>query len=320
MFRNDEDHKDHGITTVNCLLADSGMGDLLCAIMPINYILNNCPWINLLIWVPDYMTSFCKNVLPKSAIIRGYTDATKKYDPKKPGITTKLTSQHTPTKCHPIEYAYHMLCDISPTLEQQSYLKINPVDISKFKLPEKFIVIQGAYAETVKTMPPETFNKLTDYVIQKGYTPVYLGKTENKTGLKNVKHTAKIDEEYDLTKGINLLNKTDLIESASIIDKAELFIGMDGGLTHLAGFTDTNIISGYTFAKDTTLMPIRDGTLGKNVYSILPNDDLKCKFCQSNLILLYDFEFRSCLYGDYVCVKHMTFEKFKNKIEENSLL
>lgn len=320
MFRSPNDWKKQGLTTVNCLISDCGMGDQLCALMPINYIVNNCPWINLLIWVPDYMVDFAKNVLSNKAIIRGYSDAHKKYDPKKPGITTKLIGQHTPMRVHPVKYAFHTLCDMDPNLQQMSYLKFNDINISKFNLPKNIVIIQGAYTETVKTMPSETFNKLTNYVIKKDYIPVYLGKTENKTGIENVLNTAKIDDNYDLSKGINLLNKTNLSESATIISKARLFIGMDGGLAHLAGFTDVPIINGYTFASPEHLSPIRDEIYGKNVFSIVPNDDLSCKFCQTKLTLYYNHDFRNCLYDDFLCTKQITFDKFKQKIEENNLL
>lgn len=322
MFRENDDFKKYGKTTVNALICDNGLGDLLCSIMPLNHIVKDCPWINLLIWVPDYMVDFVKNVLPKNTIIRGFSEAEKKYDAKKPGITTRVNTQHSPMRIHPSKFAYHMLCDMDPSLEQMSYLKVNPINISKFNLPEKFVVMQGAFTEQVKTMPIKTFNSLVDYVITKGYTPVFLGREINETGKDGITYKANIVEGYDYSKGINLMNKTNLVESASIMDKSKLVICMDGGLSHLAGFTNSKIIAGYTFASDKQLMPTRDSIFGKDVHSVVPEESLNCKFCQTNITLLFNHDFRSCLYTEdkFTCQKQMTFEKFKQKIEENNLL
>jgi ADP-heptose:LPS heptosyltransferase len=322
MFRNLDDHKKYGITTVNCLIADNGLGDLLCSLMPINYIIKNSPWINLLIWVPDFMVDFAKNVLPEKSIIRGYSEAKKKYDNTRTAISTKSNNQHSPMRTHPTKFAYHVLCDMEPTLDNLSYLKIDSskIDIDKFTLPNNIVAIQGAYTEIVKTMPVETFNKLVDYIIEKGYTPVFLGKTENKSGIHKLVYKAKVNEEYDLAKGINLLNKTNLLESAKIIETSKLFIGIDGGLSHLAGFTNTNILAGYTFASNDQLMPTRNSIFGDKVFSIVPDESLKCRFCQTNFTLLFNNDMRNCLYKDFECVKHMTFEKFKKQIDDNNLL
>lgn len=303
--------------TVNCLLTDNGMGDLLCSLPAINHILTKSPWINLLIWVPNYMKEFAKHVLPSKAIIRDYTEGQKKYNPNNLAISTKLIGMHTPMRTHPVFYAFHVLCDYHPTIEESSYLKldVSKIDLSKFSLPSKYVVMQGAYVEKVKTMPPNTFNQLIDYIKQKGYEVVFLGKTENATGAKNVVIRAQIKEEYNLGLGINLINKTSLIESAAIIEGARAFVGMDGGLMHLAGFTPTPIVCGVTFVNPLQIAPIRDGILGKSFHYITPDKELECSGCQSNVTLAYDIDFRDCFYDDFKCVDHMTFKKFKTKLD-----
>lgn len=318
MFRSKEDELKSGIKTVNCLISDGGVGDLLASLMSVNYILENCPWINLLIWVPDYMKDFAKHVLKSNAVIRNYTEAQDKYEEDRLGITTKWNSQHTPMRTNAVKYSYHMLCDFSPTIEQMSYLKIDStkINLKKFKLPNKIVAIQGAYVEQVKTMPEKTFNGIVDYVIERGYTPVFLGKTELKTGMDDTKILSKISSGYNLKHGINLLNKTSLLESAAIIQQSKAFISMDSGLTHLAGFTDTPMVVGYTFASPDQLMVIRDGIQGKNVYPVIPDESLGCRFCQTNLTLYYNHDFRDCLYTDFLCVKQMTSEKFIKELDK----
>lgn len=324
MFRNKDDIPKTKIT-INALIAEAGMGDLLCSLPALNYIQTNCPWVNLLIWCPDYLVSFFKHVLPSKSIIRGFTEAAKKYDNTKYGVSTKweisgVKRQFTPMKTHPVQYSYQVLADYQPTIEEMSYLKIKPdeIDISQFNLPEKFVILPAASTERVKTIPKETIDQLSNYVISKGYTPVYLGKTENETGLEDMTYKADA-QDYDFSKGINLLNQTNILESAAIVSKAKLFLGIDSGLAHLAGFTDTPLVIYYSFVKASKMMPIRDGIFGQNIYPI--ETSLGCGGCQSKWVHL-EHDFRSCFYQDYKCVskEECSAEKFISKIEEFNLL
>lgn len=302
-------------TTVNVLLGDGGAGDHLCSLIAVDYIKRNYSWINPLIWVPDYLLDFAKHVLPKDAVIRNYTQAKDKFNESLPGLTTQWKSQHTPMRTHPVDYAFHQLADVHfYTNEKKNYLKSKPIDISSFDLPENYIVITPTSVERVKRFSKETIDLLSQYVISLGYTPVYLGKDHVKTG-RGLDINAETPD-FDRSKGIDLINKTNLIEAASIISGAKLFIGMDGGLVHLAGFTDTKIVAGYTFASPEHLMPIRNNKVGYNVFPVVPEESLGCRFCQTNWGLLYNHDFRKCRYDDYKCTKDMTFEKFKKQIDE----
>lgn len=279
----------------------------------------NCPWVTILVWVPNYMKEFTKLCLPGISV-RDYTEAKTKYNGKLPGITTQWNERHTPMRTHPVKYAFHVMADYSPQLHEINYLKPNlkKVNVQRFKLPEKYVVLQGAYTEIVKTMPASTFNGIKDYLLSKGLGVVCLGKTHNHTGYGDIAATAKVDVNYDFSNTINLIDKTSISESAKIIEGSKLFIGMDGGLAHLAGFTDVPIIAGYTFASHQHLMPIRNNILGWNVYPIIPPETLDCRFCQTKGILYYNHDFRDCLRGeeDYSCMKSMTVEKFIRKIEQ----
>lgn len=313
MFRNAEDAP-KSIKTINCLLSDGGMGDLLCALVAIDYIIKNYPWVNLLIWVPDYLLDFAKNVLPANAIVRNYTDAKKKYDDKRIGISTRICSQHTPAKIHPVDYAFHMLADEHVDITKKNYLKLNPIDVSHFELPVKYVVIASTAAEVVKTMPSITINEIASYVISRGYTPVFVGRTETAIGYEDIKMQAKAaDINYSV--GVNLIDKTNLVELGSIIEGAKCYVGMDGGVTHIAGFTNVPIIVGYTFINPQHNLPIRNHTIGYNCYRVTPPVSLGCRFCQTNMNFVYGLDYRSCFYKDYKCTTYMTSDKFIKHLE-----
>jgi len=318
MFRNKNDIPKTK-TTVNVLISDGGLGDLISYLVAVNYIVKELPWINPLIWVPDYMLDFAKHVLPKNAIIRDYTNAKHKYNSNNIGVSTAWTSQHTPMKTHPVDYAYHMLCDMSTIPEgYNSYLKIRPeeIDVSKFNLPKKYVSINVASTSKVKELPAKVINQIAEYAIQKGYTPVFLGKISTPTGVKGMNLAANIQEEINFELGIDLTNKTSLLEAGVIIAGSKALIGMEGGLTHLAGCTDVSIINSYSFVDPEIMMPIREGKLGHNCYPVVPEKSLGCRFCQSNIPLLYGHDFRTCIYSDFLCVSQLTFEKFKEKMDE----
>lgn len=314
MFRENEAPKRK--VAVNCTITDGGMGDLLCYLVTVNYIVTELPYIDLYIWVPDYLLEFAKNVLPKTAKVYNYTTAKTKYNAKLIGISTSWKAQHTPMRIHPVDFSNHALIDGDLPLEKKNYLKFNnkDVNLSQFNLPEKYVAISVGSTSQVKEMSPELLDKISDYVLSKGYTPVYLGKSLAETGAGGG-ITAKLAE-IDYSKGIKLIDRTSLVETAAIIAKARAFIGMEGGLTHLAGFTDVPMVLGYTFIDPKVNSPIRNNQIGYNCYFVTPEESLGCRYCQTRIALLYEHDFRNCVYKDYLCVKQLTFDKWKEQIDK----
>jgi len=318
VFRDDDNRPIAKSTTINVLIAHGGLGDLICTIPALNQLVTTQHWINPLIWVPDYMLEFTKHFLPKGTIIRDYTQAKKKFDDTLIGVSTKWLPQRTAMRTHPVDYAYQCLLDKVPyDQNERSYPRIraSEINLDKFQLPTKYVVIVATAAEVVKTMPEDTMNQIIDHVKAKGYEVIFVGqeKIDNGLGVRDIPKPL-----INLDKGLNLVNKTSLLELAAVMDGSALVIGMDGGPIHIAGFTAAKIVCGYTFASPDHLMPIREGVPGWDVYPVTPDSDLKCSFCQTNWSLMYGHDFRSCYYGpnDYSCVKMMTFDKFKVEIDK----
>lgn len=221
-------------------------------------------------------------------------------------------------RTHPVDYAFHMLVDIHAEMKDKNYLKIRADEIdlpSDIILPDRYVVIAATATERVKTMPNETVNEISKYVISKGYVPVFIGKTESHTGEGNNKIKGNVaDIDYSL--GLNLLDKTDILQTAKIIEGAQVFVGMDGGATHIAGVTKTKIVVGYTFINPNHNLPIRNDQIGYDCYPIVPDESLKCRFCQTNCNFYYNHDFRKCIYNDYLCLSYMTSNKFIKELEK----
>lgn len=314
MFRENELPKRR--TAINVLLTGGGMGDLLCYLVTTNYMVTELKHVDPLIWVPDYLLDFAKNVLPKEAKVYNYTTALKKYNNEMTGVTTEWKGLHSARSIHPIDYANHMLIDNDLPMEKKNYLKFDNsnIDISQFNLPEKYVCISTGSTAKTKELPITILNQITDYVIEKGYVPVFIGKAVIEAGA-GPKMTASLAE-IDYYKGINLTNKCSLIETAAIITKSTGYIGVEGGLTHLAGFTDVPMVVGYTFADPARMSPIRNNQHGYNMHYVLPDESLKCKYCVSRVSLLYNHDFKNCMYDDYLCVKQLTIDKWKRQLDK----
>lgn len=303
--------------TVNCILMNGGVGDHIASLVAANYILKNYPWIKLLIWVPDFLLEFSKNVLPKKAIVNNYSSMKYKYDPEEITKTTEWDGVISPMKIHCLDYAFLKLCDEIPDIEHMNYLKVNlsKVHLSKFKLPEKYIVITTGYTAAVREFRAESVNKIAKYAKQKGYEIIFLGQTSTKTGSS---HTivGVFDENIDFSIGLNLIDKTSLLEAAKIMSKAKAVIGVDNGLLHVAGCTDVAIVGGFTTVSPDLRMPVRNNELGWNYFPVMPDASLACSYCQSQTNFLYGHDYKTCMYKDNLCTYQMASEKFIKELEK----
>lgn len=271
------------------------------------------PWIKPRIFVPDYLKALAQNVLPERDIFN-FTEMRAHYDPNKPTKTTKWDGHTSPMKIHLVDYAFLKLLDENPSIEHKNYLKVTPQSTI---YTSNSVVITTGYTAKVREFPPEEINKISSWLISKNITPIFLGQTNTKTG---VKHSIQgnFDSKVDFTNGINLIDKTSLLEAASIMENAKAVIGVDNGLLHLAGMTSKPIIMGFTTVSPEIRAPIRNNIQGHNCQYVTPDVTLGCRFCQQRTNFLYGHDYRNCLpqYKDYLCTKQMTAEKFIPHLEK----
>lgn len=232
-------------------------------------------------------------------------------------MTTEWCTNHTAMRTHPVDYGFHMLSDRHIyDLNDKNYLQIDPtkINVKKFDLPKKYVCVQATAAEPVKTMPTATLNAVTDYILDRGYTPIYIGKEESHTGFGDMKVISR-PIPADLTKGVNLINKSTLLECAGILSGAKAFVGMDGGLAHLAGCTDTEIIAGYTLVDPIHVAPIRKGTQTYKFHKIEPNKDVPNRYYQTWNSGFMKGDFR-VFPGWEAVVSDLTSDKFISVLEK----
>ncbi len=303
---------------VNCVLMNGGVGDHIGgSLVAIKYILDTYPWVKLKIWVPDFLLDFARNVLPKGTYIKNYTAMKTAYDPNITTINTAWDGRVSPMKMHQVDYAFHVLCDEVPSLEAKECLKVDfsKVNVKHFRLPKPYAVLATGYTAGVREFHPDSVNGVVDYLLSKGVTPVFLGQTRTATGAAHVIE-GTFKDTIDYSKGINLIDKTSLLQAAAIMQQAKVMLGVDCGLIHVAACTDVPIVAGYTTVSPELRGPTRSGIFGHNWYPVIPDEDLGCRYCQVRTNFLYGHDYKNCMYKDYKCVSQLTTAKFIKELEK----
>ena len=215
---------------------------------------------------------------------------------------------------HLTDHAFLSLvgCDVEP--EHKNYIKLDPIDVSHFNLPKRYAVVATGFTSETREWNPESVKETTDYLVSKNIVPVYIGKsytpsfiTENKN--EAIKGTFKAD----YSNGLNLIDKTTLLEVHSIIARTEVAIGLDNGLVpHLAGMTDVPIVAGFTTVRPEHRLPYRHGVKGWNCEVVAPTkEELACAFCQSDMTFAEPtHSFTKCYYSDFKCLDAMSSNKW----------
>jgi ADP-heptose:LPS heptosyltransferase len=106
-------------------------------------------------------------------------------------------------------------------------------------IPEKYVLIHSVQNWNSRTWDINNWKLLTKLLNEKGISVISVGKDSSELGGSNVD---KPVFDFEIQNGLNLVNKTTLDETWSLIANSLCFITMDSGLLHLAGTTDAQII------------------------------------------------------------------------------
>jgi ADP-heptose:LPS heptosyltransferase len=150
---------------------------------------------------------------------------------------------------------------------------------------------------------------LAVWIKQQGFTPVFIGKTDMnlETHLKPKSSLPDNLQGY----GLDLRNRTTMLELAAVIAASAAIVGLDSGPIHLAGCTKTPIVCGYTTVAPEHRVPIRDEG---RTYAVIP--DCECRLCESNWEAHFH-NYERCYYGpDPICCQEMTAAKFIPPLRE----
>lgn len=284
--------------------------------MPVmKFIQKTYPWVTPYLWVPDYFLPFARNLLPYM-VVRPFSKRLKLFNEKWPTRQTMLKG-HDSLSTHLVDYNFNALGNKQVQIQDKNYVKLDlsRIFIEKFKLPKEYVVITTGYTAKIREFMPEKVNKITEYLNNKNMPVVFLGNRQTFTGENVSNIVGHFNESIDFSKGINLVDKTSLLEAGKIIAGAKAIVGIDNGLMHIAGCTDTPIVGGFTSVSPHLRNPYRNNELGWNCYNVIPPESCKERFFQSNWDYIFNFDFRFCYYNDYECVKSINAQDFINHLE-----
>lgn len=301
---------------INFLLDSGGLGDHICNLVAMRYIKDHFPWITPYLYVPDYFLDFARNLIP-DMIIRPFSKGEKLFNKTWPGRQTAMKG-HDNLSTHLVDYGFHSLANRQVPIEDKNYLKLNldKIKIDKFNLPKDYVVITTGFTAPIREFKAEKVNAIVRYLNDKQVTPVFLGSHQAFTGYKDAKIEGKFNEEIDYSKGMNLVNKTNLLEAGKIIAGSKAIVGVDNGLLHVAGCTDVPIIGGYTSVAPEIRLPYRKNELGWNCFAVEPPDSEIEKYCQSKWDFVYDHDYRESYLKNDNLINSLPVAKFIEYLEK----
>jgi hypothetical protein len=139
-----------------------------------------------------------------------------------------------------------------------------PTEECSFEIPKKpYILIHPVSTWPSRTWDAENWMNLTKELNDKGYDVVSIGKDSSETGFFNVQ---KPVFNFEIKKGLNLMNKTSISDCWYLMQSASAFVTMDSGLLHLAGTTNVPIIHLGSSIKPEFRIPYRYGENARTHY------------------------------------------------------
>lgn len=301
-------HADNNIYALN----GAAVGDLMAAAPVVKYAIDHYhPKGNYQVaMLPDFADIF--HFVPKSKIIETATEYDKAYAVRKlnmdgpGGNVTRLT----PSRLKLTHYSSIGLLGRILSDEDMKYVPLKTVDVSHYGIDfSKCAIILTTYRDITRAWKGADIIDTAKYLYDKGITPVFVGR---KGAISIWKTLAVSDFEYPGF-GHDLVDKTTFRELYTIMDQAQMVIGLDSGPLHMAFATDTPVIAGFTNVRPELRIPLRN----EGVQTISVITTVRCKFCQSDWNL--DFhDFSKCPKGMKTpkCTTSMTVDLFIEAIDK----
>ena len=298
------------IVKLNFVFQGAGLGDYTAYLPALIWNMKNCPWLKCRLFVAPEFMEFAKNILWPWAdkmqvcsilkineitgpgeIIRG------------PGLTmngTKFAQLANGTGGHLVTLGFMYFCNLFPPPEGANKYPVINFEGHDPHLPDSlhprtYVVITTGGVSENRTVPGAYWNPIVEHVKSKGLTPVFIGKSEIVKGLP-----VKFPDGCDYSAGLDLRDKTTLMQAAWLMKNAACTVGLDNGMIHLAACTDAVIVAGYNMVHPRERRPNR--VAGKWAEVTLTREELACTHCQTNMKSMFPHTFNRCLYGDVKCL------------------
>lgn len=139
------------------------------------------------------------------------------------------------------------------------------------------VIISPSARSPLRTWRPERFGQLADWITEEFQGQIILvGSSGDRDLIRNI-------EDRMRNKPINLAGKTTLLEVAALCDSCQLFLGVEGGLMHIAAATGIPILALYGPMKPELTSPERaDFHVVYQAFPCSPCLQLECPYSSSS--------------------------------------
>ncbi len=290
---------------MNFTYADGGMGDYICWTPALLWVAENCPFIEGRVYAPAFFIEFVRRafkdysrwkVFLAEKITEHYEENSLILGPGLNGHMQLLNAVGT----HLLDLGFAYFANMSPPPGPgyYHYPEFNfPASAIPRKLtPNKYVVFTPGGTTPTRQVPGAYWNPLIDFCLNRGLTPVFLGKNN-----MTKEHKAIFPEGTEYDRGLDFRDQTTTLEAAAIMQHAAAVIGLDNGLLHLAACVPSNIVFGYNIAAPSQRRPVRR-LPGRLIDITLSKEELSCRHCQTHMKQQNLINFRNCFYGDLKCL------------------
>lgn len=301
-------------TPIHFILSQGGLGDYINWIPSFEWLAEENPHVIAKIYLQEPFRSVAKYLLKKYEPRMSVHAPEELKDLVKEGHGICNGNEYSlyinATGAHLMDLGFMLHCTASEAFEGYNRLpKIDYKDDYALELlgateendPPPYAVFTPGATVEARAMPAKALNELVQYTKDKGITPVFLGKKDFAEGKRTENYYAKFKDDYDFSLGLDLREKTTLLQATQIMGGARFVLGVDNGLLHFAGCTEVPIIFGHTVAT----VKQRDirRPKGTTINIAIDKKDLPCIGCQANMRYIIGHNFSKCVYDDYKCLE-----------------
>lgn len=301
------------MVTANFFMQSGGLGDYINMVQSLLYAADTMPYLRGRVIVKRPFYDVAKYLFKDKVGWRviDLDDRSFKLDDGSLIVAPKPNEQAlNATGAHLMDLGYMYFLNIDKAPERDDFMRPifydGPWHWPELNPTSAYAVFTPGATVDVRAMPAKAFNELTAYTKALGVTPVFLGKrdfTATADQKQFAAYGAKFNSEYDFSCGIDLRERTTLLESVQIMRKARFVIGLDNGLLHFAGTTPTPIIFGHNVASIEHRKIRRQ--IGVTIDISVSPESLPCIGCQSKVRFIPGHRFSNCLYGDKACLDYL---------------
>lgn len=291
-------------------LNNGGMGDFICWMAAMKWLAESYDYLRGHIICPYWFVPIAENVMEGFEKWKVCPEIPEKF---KDGYGLKQAHIHpvNATMMHLLDLGFLYYAGVSPVPPDAAlYPQLRNLDKVKeckpflANRPERYAVMTPGSTAPSRTMRAKAFNETVEHLHSKGITPLFLGTSAMDKGRRVISY----EEGYDLTQGLNLIDKTSTLQAAKIMSEAEMVIGVDNGLLHLAAMTEAPIVFAYTIVGPAHRRPLRKKGIIVEIFN--KPEELPCTFCQEKVRFFWDHDFENCIYKDYKCLDLLSGDNF----------